>query len=90
MKKPAALDYTKDPTRPGGGVFILHGKGNQFQDVPEGTITNTSEREDNSEGEVMSPLLPNSTISSIMNYTGGGVVTPVSAVRSPVGNQQQP
>ena len=55
VKKPAALDYKKDPTRPGGGVFILHGKGNQFQDVPEGTITNTSEREDNSEGEVMSP-----------------------------------
>lgn len=127
MKKPVALDYKKDPTRPGGGVFILHGKGNQFQDVPEGTIISTSEREDNSEGEVTSPaaavassisfhstnhndrdsnhnlpsrsslsssyrrgpLLPNSAISPIMNYTGGGVVTPVSAVRSPVGNQQQ-
>ncbi|KAF8809045.1 hypothetical protein BYT27DRAFT_6532354 [Phlegmacium glaucopus] len=129
VKKPAILDYKKDPTRPGGGVFILHGKGNQFKDVPDGTIISTSEEENNSEGEVTSPATavassislhstnhndrdsahylpsrssyatssyrrdrappPNSAISPIMNYAGGGVVTPVSAVRSPVGNNQQ-
>lgn len=128
MKKPAVLDFKKDPTRPGGGVFILHGKGNQFKDVLDGTIISTSEEEKNSEGEVTSPAaavassvslhstnhndrdsthylpsrssyassyrrdrppLPNPSISPIMNYAGGGVVTPVSAVRSPVGNNPQ-
>lgn len=128
LKKPAVLDYKKDPTRPGGGVFILHGEGADFKDVPEGMIISTSEEENNSEGEVTLPATavassislhstnhndrdsahylplrssvisssrrdhpppPNSTISPMMNYAGGGVVTPVSAVRSPVGSNQQ-
>ena len=123
MKKPVQLDYKKDPTRPGNGVFILQGSGKPFKDVPEGTIINTSEEENNSEGEVTSPAAavtssisihstnhndrdsahylsshPSFTsyhsalpITPIMNYAGGGVVTPISAVRSPVGsNQAQP
>lgn len=125
-KKPATLDYKKDPTRPGGGVFILHGKENEFKDVLEGVIVSTSEEGDNSEGEVTPPAtavassislhrtnhndldsthflpsrpslssshrrpsFPNSAISPIVNYAGGGVVTPVSAVRSPVGSNKE-
>lgn len=128
LKKPVDLDFKKDPTRPGGGVFILHGKGNEFKDVPDGVVISTSEEGKDSEGEVTSPAtaaassiflhrtnhndldsthylpshsslssscrrdrrpsLPISAISPIMNYAGGGVVTPVSAVRSPVGSIQ--
>jgi hypothetical protein len=122
VKKPANLDFKKDPTRPGGGVFILHGKGNEFKDVLDGVIS-TSEEGKDSEGEVKSPAtavassislhrtdhndhdsthylpsrsslssyrpsLPNPAISPIINYAGGGIVTPVSAVRSPVGISQ--
>ena len=127
VKKPADLDFKKDPTRPGGGVFILHGKGSEFKDVPDGVVISTSEEGKDSEGEVTSPAtavtssislhstnhndpdsthylpsrsslstttsypssLPNSAISPITNYAGGGIVTPVSAVRSPVGNNNQ-
>lgn len=124
LKKPVALDYKKDPTRPGAGVFILHGKGTEFKDVPEGVIISASEGGKNSEkGEAPATAmassislqstnhndrdsahlpsrssatssyrrlpLPNPVISPMMNYAGGGVVTPVSAVRSPVGNKQQ-
>ena len=122
LKKPVDLDFKKDPTRPGGGVFILHGKGNEFKDVPDGVIS-ASEEEKDSEGEVASPAtavassiflhrtnyndpdsthylpsrsslpsyrpsLPNSAISPITNSAGDGIVTPVSAVRSPVGSNQ--
>ena len=51
VKKPADLDFKKDPTRPGGGVFILHGKGSEFKDVPDGVVISTSEEEKDSEGE---------------------------------------
>ena len=127
VKKPANLDFKKDPTRPGGGVFILHGKGNEFKDVPDGVVISTSKEGKDSEGEVASPAtavassnflhrtnhndhdptyylpsrsslsssyrrdrpsLPTSAVSPITNYTGGGIVTPVSAVRSPVGSNQ--
>jgi hypothetical protein len=54
VKKPAELDFKKDPTRPGGGVFILHGKGNEFKDVPKGVIS-TSEDGKDFEGEVTLP-----------------------------------
>ena len=53
VKKPADLDFKKDPTRPGGGVFILHGKGN---DTLDGVI-GTSEEGKDSEGEVALQLL---------------------------------
>jgi hypothetical protein len=35
------LDYKKDPTRPGGGVFIAHGPDGEFHDVPAGVIINS-------------------------------------------------
>ena len=123
LKKPADLDFKKDPTRPGGGVFILHGKGDEFKDVPDGVVISTSEEGKDSEGEVTSPAtavassiflhrtnhndpdsthylpsrsslssyrppLPNSAILPIVNYAGGGIVTPISAIRSPVGTNQ--
>ena len=127
VKKPADLDFKKDPTRPGGGVFILHGKGSEFKDVLDGVVISTSEGGKDSEGEVTSPAtavassislqrsnhndpdsthylpsrsslssnrrdrpsLPNySAVSPITNYAGGGLATPVSAVRSPLGSNQ--
>ncbi|KAF4615237.1 hypothetical protein D9613_002634 [Agrocybe pediades] len=58
VKPPVMLDYKKDPTRPGGGVFIAHGsKASEFKDVPEGTVISGSSEEDaagDSEGEVAS------------------------------------
>ena len=46
MKKPAELDFKKDPTRPGGGVFILHGKGNEFKETLDGVIGTSEEGKD--------------------------------------------
>ncbi len=58
-KKPpplGGLSYEKDPSRPGGGVFIAHGKvkGVYPEIVPGVIIESTSDAED--EGEVMSLL----------------------------------
>ena len=52
LKAPATfkgLQYHKDPSRPGGGVFIARGTTNEAVDkhLPEGTIINEEqERED--------------------------------------------
>ncbi|PPQ91421.1 hypothetical protein CVT25_014309 [Psilocybe cyanescens] len=132
VRPPVMLDYKKDPTRPGGGVFIAHGKAGEFKDVPEGTIISGSSEEDaagDSEGEVASlvataaaassvslpaanyndrtraylsspsPFAPHpssvtsgnnhSDIMSGMEYGRGGIMTPISAVRSPIDPQQQ-
>ena len=121
VKKPADLDFKKDPTRPGGGVFILRGKDNDFKDVIDGVVISTSEEGKDSEGEATLPAtamalsiflhrtsyidhdsthyLPSraslSSFPSLLNsaspmtdYAGGGIVTPVSAVRTPVGSNQ--
>ena len=34
------LKYRPDPTRPGGGVFVAHGKSKRedFRDLPAGTV----------------------------------------------------
>ncbi|KAF8635521.1 hypothetical protein AX17_003906 [Amanita inopinata Kibby_2008] len=41
-KQPVGLEYKKDPSRPGGGVFIAHGEAKkreqEFKDLPVGTI----------------------------------------------------
>lgn len=41
-KQPLGLEYKKDPTRPGGGVFVAHGEAKKreedYKDVPEGVI----------------------------------------------------
>src|SRR5271168_382219 len=67
VKKPVVLDYNKDPTHPGAGIFIIHGKKGQFKDLPEGTIISTSEEENNSEGEVTLPA--NAVTLSILIHT---------------------
>lgn len=57
VKQPVMLDYRKDPTRPGGGVFIAHGKTRireEIKDVPEGTIISAPSEEGSSEGEAES------------------------------------
>ena len=46
-KPPVVLDYKKDPTRPGGGVFVAHGNSKEdFQDLPEGTVISASSDDD--------------------------------------------
>lgn len=58
VKPPMMLDYKKDPTRPGGGVFVAHDKNADLKDVPEGTIISPPSGEagagGNSQGEVAS------------------------------------
>jgi hypothetical protein len=57
VKQPVMLDYRKDPTRPGGGVFIAHGKTRtreDIKDVSEGTIISAPSEEDSSEGKAES------------------------------------
>lgn len=50
-KQPVMLDYKKDPTRPGGGVFVAaSGKKADFQDVPAGTIISTNSEDGASGG----------------------------------------
>jgi hypothetical protein len=59
-KKPpplGELSYEKDPSRPGGGVFVAHGKAKgTFPEVAPGVIIEGNS-EDEDEGEVKSLLL---------------------------------
>ncbi len=49
------LDYKKDPTRPGGGVFVAAaGKKGEFHDVPAGTIISGSSEDGGGEGSAAS------------------------------------
>lgn len=54
------LDYRKDPTRPGSGVFIAHGKAREgdFEDLPTGIIF-TSNGSSSDEGENANHFLRN-------------------------------
>jgi hypothetical protein len=53
-KPPGAIEFKRDPTRPGGGVFVVHGpsRAKDFEGVgvPAGTVINSSDEEE--EGEV--------------------------------------
>ncbi|KAF5389940.1 hypothetical protein D9757_003653 [Collybiopsis confluens] len=53
-KQQVLLDYKPDPNRPGGGVFVAHGKGSStsYQDLPAGTIV-----------EAAVPAVPGSIVS---------------------------
>ncbi|KAG5645591.1 hypothetical protein DXG03_005729 [Asterophora parasitica] len=66
-KPPVGLEYKKDPTRPGGGVFIAHGqaaKEGDFKDIPAGVIispeesaaSNVGEAAASASGAVTSPI----------------------------------
>ncbi len=55
VKPPVMLDYKKDPTRPGGGVFVAAaGKKGEFHDVPVGTIISGSSEDGGGEGSAAS------------------------------------
>jgi hypothetical protein len=47
------LKYKKDPSRPGGGVFIASGKAKEgdYSNVPEGVVIVNSDDDDSNEGE---------------------------------------
>lgn len=51
--QPPGLDYKKDPSRPGGGVFIAHGEARKtdYKDLPKGVVITSSSEEESSEGE---------------------------------------
>jgi len=60
-KPPVGLDYKKDPTRPGGGVFVAHGRvarKGDFTGVPSGMVisSNSSDAESESGEVVPGPL----------------------------------
>jgi hypothetical protein len=52
---PVGLEYKKDPTRPGGGVFVAHGEAKkreeEFKDVPEGVIIRGSSDDETEKGK---------------------------------------
>lgn len=59
-KKPpplGGLSYEKDPNRPGGGVFVAHGKAKGAYLEVDGVIVEGHSDDDDDEGEVMSVLL---------------------------------
>lgn len=51
-KPPVPLDYKKDPTRPGGGVFVAHGKvarEGDFSGVPSGVVISSNSSDSGSD-----------------------------------------
>jgi hypothetical protein len=54
-KPPVGLDYKKDPTRPGGGIFVARGKvarQGDFSDVPSGVVVSSNSSDaDSDSGE---------------------------------------
>ncbi|TFK62544.1 hypothetical protein BDN72DRAFT_776954 [Pluteus cervinus] len=62
-KPPAPdLDYKQDPTRPGGGVFVVHGKGRErdYKDLPAGLVISSSSSDEASEGETSTKAVSSS------------------------------
>lgn len=59
-KRPlGGLEYKKDPSRAGGGVFIAHGEARQgdYEGVPQGTIITSSDEESDGKDVVLSQVL---------------------------------
>ncbi|KAH7908879.1 fungal-specific transcription factor domain-containing protein [Hygrophoropsis aurantiaca] len=58
------LEYKKDPSRPGGGVFVAHGeaRGGDYQGIPQGTIITSSDDE-------------SEAINDLRNQRGSSLVT---------------
>jgi len=69
------LKYQKDTTRPGGGVFIAHGKAKEgdYSNMPEGTvIINHGVSDEESEGAARAAAAggsPPGSATSMINYT---------------------
>ncbi|KAF8077696.1 fungal-specific transcription factor domain-containing protein [Lyophyllum atratum] len=67
VKPPVGLDYRKDPTRPGSGVFIAHGqtaKDGTFKDIPAGVIINSSSDSGSDLGETTPAPAVSSSLSA--------------------------
>ncbi|KAG6852945.1 hypothetical protein C0991_007955 [Blastosporella zonata] len=66
-KPPVGLDYKKDPTRPGGGVFVAHGQAareGDFKGIPAGVVISSSESGLTDLGEARpAPVVSSSSIS---------------------------
>lgn len=43
----SGLEYKKDPSRPGGGVFIAHGEAREgnYEGIPQGQVITSSDEE---------------------------------------------
>ncbi|THH09362.1 hypothetical protein EW145_g2079 [Phellinidium pouzarii] len=72
------LKYKNDPSRPGGGVFIAHGKAKNrdFRELPEGTVIQSVSDEE-SEGEELAAEVSfvrpaNDSASSLYSHPGIG------------------
>ena len=64
-KPPVGLDYKKDPTRPGGGVFVAHGKvakSSDFSDLPSGVVISSNSSDAESESGEAAPDPPKSSV----------------------------
>ncbi|KIJ69323.1 hypothetical protein HYDPIDRAFT_172743 [Hydnomerulius pinastri MD-312] len=78
------LEYKKDPSRPGGGVFIAHGEARKgdYEGIPQGTIITSSDEESDER-----PDPPSRRGSSLVNITplmsGGGLARGESASSFP-------
>lgn len=90
-RQPLDLDYRKDPSRPGGGVFVAHGKAREgdFKDLPAGTVISSSsdeEGEDRTSPQSQHPTT--STSPSLVNFTplsggrGGSNMNPAMNAQS--------
>lgn len=65
-KQPVLLDYKRDISRPGGGIFIAQNKVAELRDLPEGLVISKSDDENGgSEGENTSPVAISAAASSI-------------------------
>lgn len=86
-KPPVPLDYKKDPTRPGGGVFVAHGKvarEGDFSGVPSGVVISSNSSDSGSEtGEAaLGPF------KSSVNDRNRASLPPTSSFAPPLPNNQ--
>ncbi|RDB21104.1 Acetamidase regulatory protein [Hypsizygus marmoreus] len=69
VKPQVPLDYKKDPTRPGGGVFIAHGQAareGDFKDIPAGVIIRSTSGSGSDIGEAApAPAMPSASPVSV-------------------------
>jgi len=80
-KQPVLLDYKKDNSRPGGGIFIAQSKVPDFEDLPKGLVISKSDDEKgDSEGENTSPAAAASSIALVVaNDDNDQVRVPLSS-----------
>jgi len=78
------LDYRKDPSRPGGGVYVAHGKAREgdYSGVPPGTVIQSDEESEggannanNNANANASRGAPSSSIVSMVPLAGAGTTS---------------